>query len=388
MNRVTSKYKKLMSRYGEYAAKNPRYKGIPAYLNWALAIFEMKLRVRNVRARPLKLTFEPTGVCQLRCPLCPTGLRNQARRGEHAELETFKRLMDEIGRYVFFIDFFNWGEPLLNPQLEDMVQIAGSNRIGTCISSNLSLPLPDERIKRLLTCGLDEIMVSLDGVSQQTYSTYRRGGNYELVLGNMRRIIEMRNTLGLKKPYVKWRFLVFKFNESEIEKARELAGSIGVDRLIFEAPYINDERFNLSQEDKKTVASWGSDDRAYNRNHPLYKGLGGKTPSAKSVRCDWHYVSSCINWDGTVSPCCTLYDDADSFGKLTGEKSYMAVYNNANYRAIRDRFAHRLDRNTDLACERCPTKDIQNYGKYVNRQIMFSAFVMIAEGLRRRIFRH
>jgi len=82
--------------------------------------------------------------------------------------------MDEVGDYVFFLDLFNWGEPLLDPNLEELVRIASARRIVTNVSSNLSLPLSDERIESLVKSGLCQLVVSLDGTSQETYQNYRR----------------------------------------------------------------------------------------------------------------------------------------------------------------------------------------------------------------------
>ncbi|MEZ5977460.1 MAG: hypothetical protein R3F34_04500 [Planctomycetota bacterium] len=74
----------------------------------------MARRTSRVRAKPLKVTSDPTNVCQLRCPLCPTGLELRERPAKVADVAVFERLIEEIGDEVFFLDFFNWGEPLLH----------------------------------------------------------------------------------------------------------------------------------------------------------------------------------------------------------------------------------------------------------------------------------
>ena len=170
----------------------PPLKGLRAYANWMLANYEIWAGVSRIRARPLKLTVDPTNVCQLRCPLCPTGLQVQDRATGHSQNEMFQRLIEEVGDYVFFIDFFNWGEPLLNTHVEEFIQLAHKKRIISHISTNLSLPLSDERINRIVMSGLNEIIISLDGASSDTYATYRRRGDFELVYENMRRIIEAK----------------------------------------------------------------------------------------------------------------------------------------------------------------------------------------------------
>ncbi len=379
---------KLRERYRAVARIAPPMKGPRAYWNWALANASMALRTSRLRARPLKLTFDPTNVCQLKCPLCPTGLRIQDRGPGRARMHIFEHLMDEVGDYVFFLDFYNWGEPLLNKNLEQMLRLAADRKIVTSMSTNLSLPLSDERIYSLVTSGLSEIIVSIDGTSQESYGTYRREGKFELAFENMRRILEMKKRHGLTRPVVVWRFYVFRFNEHEIGRARELAAEIGVDRLVFGTPFLDDGRFPLSPADREAMKEWASTLPEYNRyqsGHPEYEDP--RTPMQKRTRCDWHYISTAINPDGGVSPCCAVFEQGNDFGSLEeGTRSYMDVVNNERFTSIRDRFAGRRPEPTGLVCEQCPTPAIMDYGKIMNRHIALFTLVQLVEGVR-RLFR-
>lgn len=385
---IESRIERLRARYREVAAIAPPMKGPRAYWNWALANVSMALRTSRLRARPLKLTFDPTNLCQLECPLCPTGLRIQDRAPGRADLHIFEHLMEEVGDYVFFIDFYNWGEPLLNKNLEPMLRLAARKKIVTFISSNLSLPLSDERLLSLLTSGLSELIVSIDGASQETYGTYRREGKFELAFENLRRLMALKKQQGLTRPVVAWRFYVFRFNEHEIEKARKLAVEIGVDRIVFGTPFLDDGRFPLSPADREAMKSWPSTLPEFNRyqpNHPEYEDPG--TPMEKRTRCDWHYVSTAINPDGGVSPCCAVFERRNDFGTLAGDASYMDVVNNERFVAIRDRFAGRRAEPTGLVCEQCPTPAIMDYGRIMNRHIAMFTLVQLAESMRRLVGR-
>ncbi len=375
---------RIRTRYREVAAIAPPFKRPRAYWNWALANVSMALRMSRLRARPLKLTFDPTNQCQLECPLCPTGLRIQDREPGRADLQIFQRLMEEVGDYVFFIDFYNWGEPLLNKQLEPMLRLAADRGIVTYISTNLSLPLPDERLKALLTSGVSEIIVSIDGASQETYGAYRRQGKFDLAFENLRRLMAWKREIGLSRPVVIWRFYVFRFNEHEIERARQLAAEIGVDRIVFATPFLDEGRFPLSAEDRQAMTTWASTLDEFNRyqpDHPEYEDPRSKQTHHR--RCDWHYVSTAINPDGGVSPCCAVFEKGNDFGSLAGGSSYMAVVNNERFTAIRDRFAGRRIEPTGLVCERCPTPSLMTYGRIMNRHIAMLILVQIAESVRR-----
>lgn len=376
---------RVRERWREVASIAAPLKGPRAYANWALTNVERALRTSRVRARPLKLTLDPTNICQLRCPLCPTGLRIQDRAPGRGRLDVFEHLIEEVGDYVFFIDFYNWGEPLLNKQLEEMIGLAARRNIVTFVSSNLSLPLTDARIESLVRSGLCELIVSLDGATQATYATYRREGDLELALSNMKRIIETKQRLGLTRPVVVWRYYVYRWNEHEIDLARRRAAEIGVDRLVFATPYLDEGRFPIPPVDREAMKSWASTLPAFNRyqpGHPEWQDPA--KPIAKRSRCDWHYVSTAINPDGSVAPCCAVFEQANDFGRLEpGTTGYMDVINNERFVAIRDRFAGRRSEPTGLVCEQCPTPAIMDYATIMNRHVAMFTLVSLVESLKR-----
>jgi len=350
-----------------------------AYLNWIRSNYELKRGVATIRAKPTKLTIDPTNVCQLRCPLCPTGQRVQDRDKGHAEFEMFKHLIDEVGDSLFFIDFFNWGEPLLNPRTEDLIRLASAKKIVSSMSTNLSLPLSDERLERLVTSGLNELIVAADGISTETYGTYRRQGKLDLVFDNMRRIIALKRRLKRTTPVVTWQFLVFAFNEHEMDRARELSVELGVDRLEFRTPFLQTDRFPVPEQDQRSIAGWRS-------SNPLYQiQTTGSVATKTHSRCGWHYMSSAVNWDGTVTPCCTTFEKRDDFGTVghRGEKaSYMEVVNNSTFKAVRERFAGRRGP-VQAICENCPTPMIMDYNEFLNRQVILVTFVALINSIKR-----
>jgi len=338
------------------------------------ANYELWRGTSRIRARPIKITFDPTNICQLRCPLCPTGLRAQDRELGRARTELFARLMDEIGPYVFFIDFFNWGEPLLNPHVEDLIQIATRHKVVCNMSTNLSLPLSDDRIERLVQSGLREMVVSIDGASKETYDTYRRKGDFELVLKNLSRIVDAKRRLGLTYPVITWQFLVFRFNEHERDAARELSDRLGVDRLFFRTAFLDANRFPVSAEDARAIAGWKPTDAAFQVEHH-------SSAHKHHSRCGWHYMSSAINWDGSVAPCCTTFEKRDDFGTLgkDGRLAYQDVINNEAFRAVRERFAGRRADPVAQVCENCPTQVIMDYHQFLNKRVLIFTAAALAQ---------
>ena len=136
--------------------------------------------------------------------------------------------------------FYNHGEPLLNPDVFSIVEHTHRNRVGTNISSNFNWPQPVD-INDFIRSGLDYVTVSLDGVTQEAYQQYRVRGDIAEVFDNMKRLVSAKKALKSKTPFVEWQFIVFKHNEHEMAKAREMASEIGVDLLRFVSPGVPPE---------------------------------------------------------------------------------------------------------------------------------------------------
>ncbi len=376
----------------------PYRKGLSAYGNWLRANYERLRRTSYISAKPLNIFLDPTNVCPLKCPLCPTGLGLVDKPKGKLDSDLFKKLMTEIGDELFFIDFYNWGEPLANKEvLLECLRMATDKGVISTISTTLSLPLSEEYIEQLVKSGLSKMIVSLDGASAETYATYRRGGNFDLALENMKRLVAAKKKLCSKTPLIDWQFLVFRFNEHEMERAREMAKEIGVDDILFEPPSIELDVYPIPEPLAREMANWHPSNPEYNLyydpdNPEQPKGCVTEGKVIGNVkRCDWLYVASAIDWNGTVAPCCALYKGSDYIGDLgkQGEKSsYMEVVNNEAYRNTRDRFAGRLpDVIPELPCEYCTAAAITHHATPFNKAIPFFLVVgtasRILEGVKK-----
>ena len=355
----------------------PGFKPIKAYTNWLYANYQMMRQTSRVSAKPLKLNVEPTNACQLRCPLCPTGLQIMDRSWSNIKPDIYKQLLDEVGDYVFFIDFHNWGEPLLNNQLEDFLLLARKKNISTTVSTNFSLKVTDERLRKIISSGLNHIIVSLDGASAETVSIYRRNMNFDLVVKNMRNLVAMKQEMNSKTPYITWQFLVFRFNEHELENAQNMSREIGVDRLTFSRASLDEAIYPMPDKDRAEIKTWIPTNPALTSydydNAKSNPGAPLKLKSCKnSKRCDWLYMSSAINSDGSIAPCCAVYKQKDNFGLFDSStnRSYMDILNNERYRSIRDRFAGRNTEFQGVICESCSNGELKGYAAGLNRIII------------------
>lgn len=187
-----------------------------------------------------RLFFEPTVLCNLACfkAVChkDSGILN-TRTGKSFPLAEFKSLMDQVGKNLNRLDFFNYGDPFVHPQAPEMIAYVKEKypHIYLYTSTN-GLMLNDEKIKQIVHSGLDEITFSVDGVDQETYAQYRQGGDFNKALEIMAKFVAERNKLGREVPFINWRYILFKWNDSNshLRRARKLATKIGVDRFTWE----------------------------------------------------------------------------------------------------------------------------------------------------------
>jgi MoaA/NifB/PqqE/SkfB family radical SAM enzyme len=341
-----------------------------AYLNFLRAKYAMLTGEVLVPSYPYYMGIDPTSICQLRCPSCPTGVENESRRsGPRLHLrnrtmmasDLLHSLLDELGEYLFFVMFYNWGEPLLNRALPSFIRRAKEHGIVTEVHTNLSLRLSDQYLEDLLTSGLDTLAASVDGFSQETYQIYRRGGNLALVRANLERLAALRQKLGLTTEIV-WNILVFSFNEHELAETERYCRDLGITFNRREAFIGNPEWLPSYRKHEATPPPPAADPPA---------APAPRTPAP----CAWHYSYSFVNADGAVSPCCLPWDQAEDFGTVKPHTvSFADVWNNNLYRKSRGVFAGKDVRGLEkieTICTRCPWgPDIQHMYSHLDVRVL------------------
>ena len=271
---------------------------IGSALDYRLSVLSKRVILRHY---PPAVMIEPSNICNLQCPLCPSGNGTLSRQRGLMSLSGFQGIVDQIHHKVGMLILWNQGEPYLNPQFNQMVAYAAERKLYTMTSTNASLPMEPEAIVR---SGLDRIIISMDGISEETYNGYRVGGDYALVLDNMQKLIQTKKRLGSKTPCIDWQFIVMRQNEHEIPAVRTKARELGVDRLDF-----------------KTVQIYKPEDVIYlPKDHKLsrYHAEGQDFELANKLlnRCRRLWTQPVINWDGELSICCYDKDVLFKIGKV------------------------------------------------------------------------
>ncbi len=278
----------------------------------------------QIHGLPISMAIEPTTACNLRCPECPSGLRSFTRPTGKLSKELFGKTIQEVADHLVYLTFYFQGEPFLNPQFLEMVQLANRHKIYTTTSTNAHF-LDSNNARKTVESGLDRLIISIDGASQQTYESYRKEGELSKVLEGTENIAYWKKKLKSTTPRLVWQFLVVKPNEHEIPAIKKLSHQYKVDRLVFKTAQIYDY-----QNGSELIPSLTK----YSRYKRTAKGLW-EIKNPLEDKC-WKMWQSCvITWDGRVIPCCFDKDASHEMGNLT-QSSLEEIWNSRPYQAFRN----------------------------------------------------
>ncbi len=269
---------------------------------------------------PISISVEPTTSCNLRCPECPSGLRSFTRPKGMLESNFFRKTIDQLAPDLLYLTFYFQGEPFLNPDFLEMVKYASSKNIYTATSTNAHY-LDDENARKTVESGLDRLIISLDGTTQEVYSQYRIGGELKKVINGAVNVVKWKKKLKSKTPYIFFQFLVVRPNEHQLDEAKKLADKTGVNGIRYKTAQINNyendpnqlipEHTALSRYRKKPDGSYESKNLLRNHCWRL-----------------WH--SPVITWDGLVVPCCFDKDAKHRMGDLRNN-SFKEIWRQPEY---------------------------------------------------------
>jgi radical SAM protein with 4Fe4S-binding SPASM domain len=289
---------------------------------------------------PVSISFEPTTSCNLRCPECPSGLRAFTRPTGMLKKDFFTETIDDIYKELLYLIFYFQGEPYLNTSFLDMVKYASDKGIYTATSTNAHY-LTDEAAKKTVESGLDRLIISIDGTTQDSYVQYRVGGNLEKVIEGAKNIVKWKKELNSKTPFVFFQFLVVKHNEHQIEDIKKLAKEIGVDEVRFKTAQVYDY-----ENDPNNLIPKNEKYSRYKRNAD--GSFKAKNKFANRCWKLWH--ANVITWDGLVVPCCFDKDAEHRLGNLKNEP-FKKIWQNDNYKQFRGELM-KSRKNIDI-CANC-----------------------------------
>lgn len=301
---------------------------------------------------PSLILLEPACMCNLKCRLCKLGNDNIKREKGLMNFNMPKKIIDEIGDELFTILFTNWGEPFLNNQLLEMVRYASERKIFTKINTSGHLVKTREMAEGIINSGLDEIVVALDGLTEEIYLENRVGGDFYAVTEGMKLLGEMKRLKSSKNPCVKMLFIITKKNEHQRNKVPAFAKNLGVDRYIIKTA-------NLAYIPVANRAEFIPDNMDYSR----YRSEDFTLKERILYGCMRAWHSAVVLWDGRVVPCCND-DEGDYVMGDLNKNSFMEIWNGKKYSNFRDMLI--TSKSNIPMCKNCPGTLIWKSVKHEN----------------------
>lgn len=290
---------------------------------WSSYVTSRSRGVPDINGMPISISIEPTTSCNLRCPECPSGLRSFTRPTGMLDTRLFEKIIDELAPTLTYLTFYFQGEPYLHSQFPEMVRYAASKGIFTATSTNAHY-LDEKRARETVASGLNRLIISIDGTTQETYAAYRIGGSLQKVIEGTRTLLRVRKEMRSATPQVVFQFLVVKPNEHQVPEVHALARQLGVEDVWLKTAQIYDY-----QQGSPLIPDRDEYSR-YRRNAD-----GTFSIKNKLLNHCWKMWHSCvITWDGKVVPCCFDKDAHHVLGDLT-QSSFREIWQGAAYRKFR-----------------------------------------------------
>ena len=316
-----------------------RYNSPVKLANLMHVIWEMKRGRCVLKSKPIIMFLEVNNICNLRCLFCLTGKgRSTDRAKRNMSLSEMKKTVEEVADYLYFIQLYNWGEPLLNKDLFDFINYVHRRRIFTMVSSNMNFIRPTIA-EQVVTSGLDYFIAAIDGFSAGSYEKYRIGGSFEKAINNLQNVLDVRKKMGRSRPFVEWQYVVFRHNQDEITEARRFADRIGVDYFHAIPGYIEDPEWITTL--------------------PEYRVDLGRPESVSRCARPWTHLN--IRADGGVAACCYEFYKKDDFANIF-QTPFNQFWNNEVFVTAREVLSKGLDKapkRPSTICHECVAKGIR-----------------------------
>lgn len=295
------------------------------------------------------LRLEACNACQLRCPACPTTQgRIQDRLGTgYLTFQRFRDLVD-ANPWVRTIELSNWGEIFLNPDLRRIIAHAYARGVRLRARNGVNFnDVSDATLVDLVRYRFRALKLSIDGTTQDVYSTYRKRGDLSQVMANLRRLVDLKREHRSEFPRLKWQFIAFGHNEHQIEEARALAKELGMSfwvKLAWRCPHTLEDVAEVRDQELVGRASGlgvATRDDYYRVTRERYM---------QRHSCSQLWTSPQIHFDGRLLGCNILHDG--DFGNVF-EEGLLAALNNEKISYARRMLLGRAAPRDDIPCSRC-----------------------------------
>ena len=268
---------------------------------------------------PLSAGIEITNYCNLKCPECSSGSGKMTRDRGYMKDELFDKFISEAGPYLYNINLYFQGEPMLHPQFFSFVEKCGKSKVTVSTNGHF---LTEENSPKLVNSGISKLIVSLDGMDSESYSRYRAGGDIETVLAGIRNVSAELST-GKSSLKLEIQFLVNRYNESQIPLVKQFATEVKASLKLKSMQIIS----------AKEIEGWMPEEEKFRRYRRNKNGIFTLKNSFNN-KCLRLWMNPVITWDGKVVPCCFDKDAEHIMGDLN-ERSFREIWHGEKFKTFR-----------------------------------------------------
>jgi len=302
------------------------------------------MRLVRLPYMPLYAMVEITSRCNIACEMCERSLFTFNREEKDMSLCEFKKIIDQLSQYLIFVVLWNYGEPLLHEDLEEMIAYCSKKGIISIVSTN-GLLLERQRSIKLISAGLKYLIISVDGANKQVYSKYRKGSDFEKVAGNTKAACLLKRQMKSLFPIVELQCIVMEHNEFQVEHFLHMAQLWGADRVSL-------KKFS-------TLLRYGHPANFLPENNQFILEAFRSDKGVQKRFCVTPWRSLVINSDGNIVPCCCDYFSIRKMGDAFNDK-VRDIWNSRKY--VEFRRAIKENINVVEICSDCSHIDAQEGG--------------------------
>lgn len=279
------------------------------------------LKEKKIRLNPRCVRLETCTLCQLDCTYCYMRTGNYGTMGRgYLKFGAFSKFVDE-NPHVRKIEILNNGEVFLNPDLGKILRLAHEKNIEITIGNGVNFnTVSDEILELLVKTQVSFINISIDGASQEIYSLYRRNGNFDAVIANIKKLNKWKEKYHSELPVLQWQYILMAHNECDLEKASVMAKELNM-HIFYKFECVKGE---FEPKDRERIEKITGFDcfsmKEYNSKFDYTYG---------SDMCYQTIFSPQINYDGRLLGCCMLWNE--DLGVNVFEEGLVNALNSENY---------------------------------------------------------
>lgn len=282
------------------------------------------------------LEVENSSLCNAACPQCTRQALDNDRSWftqDYLKLEAFQKIPDEVWKKIKIVSFAGtMGDPCAAPNLITTLKWIKEKAPHAYIKieTNGGLKVP-EFWKRLAQVIGDNghVQFAIDGLSD-TNHIYRVNVNWDRLMSNVDSFLSNGGN-------AHWQFIVFKHNEHQVEKAKQMAKDMGFTYINIKKShrFVFDEMFNMNKIGSDNIPIRPPENKEYIHKVLLNKRENVTLDSiitdtiGKKIHCFVKKEKSLyIDSKGRLFPCCFIAGSLYIYDHKEVNDGWLDIWNN------------------------------------------------------------